>query len=141
MPTYTSSEAVAAYLEAINSAEYLPTPEAAADALIERAEDDIDRILSPQLERDATTGRKLALADLTDAQVAALSRATAAQVAFRLEAGEDELLAADALSAAGGITFGPTPRPPSAAAIEHLSGYGFKWRSGSVAAPAESEGE
>ena len=82
-----------------------------------------------------TTGRKLIPELLTAAQRAALARATCLQALFRLEVDDEDLLGADALSAAGGVTFGPTPRPPSPAAVEALAGYGFAWRSGSVAAP------
>jgi hypothetical protein len=136
--TYVAIDAVRAYLEAGDFTAELPILEAEAEAVILAAEDDVDRFLDFYLDRDPTTGRKLDPAKLTDAQVGALARATASQTAFRLEAGEDELVGSDALSAAGGVTFGPTPRPPSPAALEALSGYGFAWRSGTVAPPVES---
>lgn len=134
MATYTTPEAVEAFLEDGEFAAVLPPLEAAAERVIQAAEDDVDRLLAFDLIRDPITGRKLSPAALLPAQVEALSRATCAQVAFRLEVGEEELLGADDdLRGAGGVSFGPTPRPPSPAAVEALSGFGFPWRSGTVA--------
>jgi hypothetical protein len=132
MPTYTDAEAVAAYLALSDAALALPEDEALADALIERAEDDVDRILDPALVRDDETGRKLDPDNLTDAQAAALSRAVAAQVEYRLTVGEDELVGDDSLRGVAGLTFQPATRPPGPKAVEELSAYGFPWRSGTV---------
>lgn len=140
MPTYTDTEAVAAYLALSDAALALPELEAEADALIERAEDDVDRILDAALVRDEKTGRKLDPDNLTDGQAAALSRAVAAQVEFRLTVGEDELTGDDSLRSAAGVTFQPATRPPGPKAVEELSGYGFPWRSGTVK-PEEAEAE
>jgi hypothetical protein len=132
--SYTTIEAVERFLEDGDFYGTLPTPEAAAERLIESAEADIDRVLAFDLIRDPVTGRKLIPGSLLPAQVAALSRAVCAQVAFRLEVGEDALTGADAdVETAGNVRLGPSPRPPSPAAVEALSGFGFPWRSGTVA--------
>jgi hypothetical protein len=138
MPTYATTEQVGEYLLLGDAGLELPDDEAAAEALVERAEDDIDRVLSAQLERDETSGRKLDPGDLTDAQAAALTRATAAQAEFRL-ALEIELIGDDTTTRAGDVSFGPTPRPPGPRCVEELSGYGFAWRSGTVAPAPEVE--
>jgi hypothetical protein len=135
MPTYTTVEAVERFLaDGDFYVAELPKPLAAAEAIIESAEADIDRLLAFDLLRDPVTGRKLIPASLLPAQVAALSRAVCAQVAFRLEVTEEALIGADAdVEGAGNVRLGPTPRPPSPAAVEALSGFGFPWRSGTVA--------
>lgn len=140
MPTYADAQTVADYLTRVGVFEPLPTNEVEADELIERAEADIDRALQFDLPRDSTTGRKLDPDALTITQRVALERAVAIQTGFRLAVGEGELMGADAdVLATDNVRLGPTPRPPSPAALETLSGLGFPWRSGSVAAPAEDE--
>lgn len=142
MATYVTAEQVDAFLEAGLFAARLSTAEDEVEAVIVAAEDDIDRVLSFTLPRHPTTGRKLDPDTLTAAQVAALERATCAQVAFRLEVGDELLGHDDNIGAVPGTTFtGPTPRPPSPAAIEALSGYEFPWRSGIALSPADLESE
>jgi len=140
VPTYADIEAVRTYLERVGVFEELPPDEATAAELIEQAEADVDRVLRFDLPRNSTTGRKLDPDALTIAQRVALERAVAIQTGFRLAVGEEELMGADAdVLATDNVRLGPTPRPPSPAALEALSGLGFPWRSGSVAAPAEGE--
>jgi hypothetical protein len=55
----------------------------AFDALVERAERDVDLLLGP-IPRIEATGRKLDLANLTDVGVEALERAVAAQTVYLL---------------------------------------------------------
>lgn len=135
MITYADLAAVEAFLAAGDymSAE-MPGTVADREAIVRAAEDDVDRILGFTLTRNATTGRKLDPSALTVAQRAALERAVCAQVAWRLEAGDEALLGFDSdVTAVSGLSVGPQPRPPSPAAVEALSGQGFKWRSGTVA--------
>jgi hypothetical protein len=134
MPSYTTLEACERFLANGDFYAEMPKRIGAADEIIEAAEADIDRMLAFDLTPDPVTGRKLIPELLTPSQVTALSRAVCAQVAFRLEVGEDALTGADAdLEGAGNVRLGPTPRPPSPAAVEALSGHGFPWRSGTVA--------
>jgi hypothetical protein len=135
--TYATVGQLEAFFDAGVFNTYLPFSEEDKEALINAAEDDVDRFLSYYLDRDPVTGRKLDPSRITDAQVGALARATCSQAVFRLEVGDEDILGADSVTAAGGVTFGPTPRPPSPAALEALSGYGFAWRSGTVAPPIE----
>ncbi len=67
---------------------------AAGDRLIQAAERDVDRLLGAAYERNPTTGRKLDPAALTTAQIAALERATAAAVEYRLSVDSETLTGA-----------------------------------------------
>ena len=139
-PTYTTADAVRAYTAASGVDAELPTlnsEDAALDALIELAERDVDRLLGPVAPADRTAaGLKLEPLDLEESQRAALSRATAAAVEWRVATSEDDLVGSeDAIVGGGGFNFGPIPRPPGPKVLEELSGFGFTVRSGSVAAP------
>jgi hypothetical protein len=139
MPTYTDTEAVGEYLLLSDAGLELPDDPDLADALIERAELDIDRfLLAATLERDEDTGRKIDPETLTAVQQAALARATAAQVEYRLAVEEAEFVGDDTVTRSGEISFGPIPRP-GPKAVEELSAHGFAWRSGTVAPDPEPE--
>lgn len=84
MPTYATTEQVTEYVEGGSGVE-LP---AALDALIERAERDVDRIVGARAVDDAT-GLKFVPATLTTGERDDLMRATAAQVEYRASMGED----------------------------------------------------
>jgi hypothetical protein len=136
---YADAKSVGEYLLLSGAGYELPDDEAAAEALIERAEGDVDRVLSATLQRDEDSGRKLDPDSLTVAQAAALARAVGAQVEFRLAAEEVELVGDDTVTRAGDMSFGPAQRPPGPKAVEELAGFGLPWRSGTVAPELEVE--
>jgi hypothetical protein len=138
---YATVEEVGAYLLLSDAGLELPDDEDTAEALVERAELDVDRLLDPALERDPLTGRKLDPVLFTLPQQAALARAVGAQAEFRLAVEEAELVGDDTTERIASISFGPTPRPPGPKAVEELSGFGFPWRSGTVAPDPEPEVE
>ena len=84
--TYATSADLAAYV-ADNAEVSAPS---AADALLERAERDVDRVVGPWPV--FSNGRKFDPPALTAPQRAALSRATCAAAEFRLTIGESELV-------------------------------------------------
>lgn len=135
--TYATADELAEYLA--SNEEVWNAPEGDdAEALIERAELDVDRALGP-LDRDPITGLKLDPATLTTPQRAALARATCAAAEFRLTQGEEDLVGADdGISSVGSLSFrdGLRPRPPGLKALEELSGFGFEIRSGTVSKEA-----
>jgi hypothetical protein len=139
--TYASVDAVETFLAAGDWMATMPTKAEDKEAVIRDAEADVDRILSATMPRDPATGRKLILAALSAAQKAALERAVCAQVAWRLEVGDEALAGIDDdLTGVPGVGLTAQTRPPSPAAVEALAGLGFPWRSGTVA-PAPSNGE
>ncbi|MEZ5077296.1 MAG: hypothetical protein R2725_07640 [Solirubrobacterales bacterium] len=141
MPTYTDADAVRLYVDP-ETVPLLPSDDGDLGELILKAEGDVDRVLSPRIEPDATSGRKLDPDGLTLAQQEALSRATAAAVEWRILVGEDSLAAADdGLEAAGSVRFSPPPRPPAPAMVEELAGFGFAWRSGLALSTEDVEEE
>ena len=141
MSTYATTEEVRAYV-CIEAAVLLPKDDDDLEAMIETAELDVDRILSPSLPRDPVTGRKLTLADLSVVQVEALSRATCAAVEWRALQTEEALAEGDSgIEAAGSVQFTDQPRPPAPKMIEELSGHGFAWRSGTVGTPPDGDDE
>lgn len=96
-PTYADADACLAYTEGLTIAD----PDA-FDRLIERAESDVDRCLGLiARDEDSATARKLNPDDLTATQVLQLSRATCAQVEYRLTMGEDYFIRPQYESVAG----------------------------------------
>jgi len=83
MPTYTDKDACLAYIEGLTVAD-----DAAFDRKIEKAERDVDRALGLYYGRDDVTGLKIDPTTLTQADADVLSRATCAQVEYRIEMGE-----------------------------------------------------
>jgi hypothetical protein len=141
MPTtYASVDDVAAYLVITDPTLALPEDAGEAEAVVNEAEDDLDRLLAFGLGRDPVTGRKLDPEELTQEQAAALGLATCAQVCFLLALGS-ELIGDDTTTRAGEVSFGPTPRPPAPRAVEFLAGHGLPWRSGTVAPAPEAATE
>lgn len=137
MSTYATVEEVRS-LVGSETLPLLPADDGDLEALIDRAELDVDAVLSARIERDPVTGRKLRLQDLSAVQVAALSRATSAALEWRILQGEEGLAEGDdGLKAVGPLTFGTPPRPPADAMLEQLAGHGFPWRSGTVGTPPE----
>jgi hypothetical protein len=87
--SYASAEELDLYLAAsgvVNDME--------VEALLKRAEHDVDRAVGPR-PVDPTTGLKFDPADLTDAQAGALSRATLAAAEFRIEVTERDLIGSE----------------------------------------------
>lgn len=137
MPTYAGAELLRAYCAA--SGVVLPATAAELDALIERAERDIDRLLGPY-PIDPLTGLKLDPLEVTPAQAGALARATCAAAEYRVAVGEDAWIEArDGLTAVGGLSFDLRPLPRVAPkALEELSGHALLLRSGcALADPLE----
>lgn len=89
MPVYTDAATVTAYLAASDGGVTLPAG-ALGDALIDRAEQDVDSLFGPW-QMQAGTGRKIAPAKLTADERTALARCVACQVEHRLVAGEDAI--------------------------------------------------
>jgi hypothetical protein len=137
MATYATEEDLAAYVQ--DSEEVIAPEGDAAERLLLRGENDVDRLLAP-IERDETTGRKLDPDALTAGQQAALSRAVCAACEWRLMIGEDELIGDEGgIQSAAGITFKPVERPPAPKTLEELSGYGLPIRSGTVAPSPDAD--
>jgi len=82
MPTYATAADVSAFIEGL-----VIDDDAAFDRLIERAERDVDSVLTPTALLD--TGLRYDPTTLTTGEQAALARAVAAQVEYRLEMGEE----------------------------------------------------
>src|SRR5687767_4694750 len=89
MATYASAEELSDYLSDSDSID--ASEGASAERLLLRAEEDVDLVIGP-IPRDETTGRKIDPADLSDAQTAALSRATCAQAQWLLAMDEGDLI-------------------------------------------------
>lgn len=128
MPTYATAADLAAYVEPNPD---VTTPEGdEADALLERAERDVDRALGPY-PPDSDTGLKLDPTLLTDAQVAALVRATCAAAEFRLQVGEGALVGDDDYISAE-LTILRRAGRSAPKLIEELAGTGLLNFSGTV---------
>lgn len=83
MPTYTDADACSAYIEGLT----IDDPDG-FDRLIAKAERDVDRALGLYFHRDETTGLKIDPTTLIQADQDVLSRATCAQVEYRIEMGD-----------------------------------------------------
>jgi len=136
MATYATAEQLVAYCAV--SGVVIAESDDEREALILRAEEDVDRILGPYL-RDPVTGRKLIPNLLTAAQRDALARATCAAAEFRAAQGEDTLVGDDdgttSVPELGLAAVATLPRPPGPKCLEALADYGLVIRSG-CAAPA-----
>jgi len=129
MPTYASAELLRAY--AAPSGVLLPADDAELEALLERAERDVDRLLGPYAV-DPLTGLKLDPLELAPAQAGAVARATCAAAEYRSAIGEDGWIEArDGLTAVGGLSFDLRPLVrASPKALEELAGHSLLLRSG-----------
>jgi hypothetical protein len=132
VPTYATAAELRSYCAASGVA--VPGEDADANELLERAERDLDRLLSASYVPNAT-GRKVDPSTLTIAARAALSRATCAAAEWRLAQEEEELVGAtDGVVGVAGLTFapGPLPRPPGPKVAEELANSGLRVRSGTL---------
>jgi hypothetical protein len=93
MATYASEKDLAAYV-ADNPEVQPPGEPEALERLLERAERAVDGVLGPYTP-DPETGLKLDLSSLTNAQKAALSRATCAAAEYELVVGPEVLAGGD----------------------------------------------
>jgi hypothetical protein len=126
MATYATAADLTAYLAASGVACGMDP-----DALLVRAEHDVDRAVGPRAT-DPVTGLKFSLADLSDAQVASLRDATCAAAEWRITTTERELIA-------GGDDYIPTELRVlrvggrvSPKMLEALAGSGLVSLSGTV---------
>jgi hypothetical protein len=125
MATYASADDLRAYIED-DPLVVVPDDEA-IERLLERAEHDVNRVCSVPLGFD--------LDALSEAQAAALSRATCAQAEFRLAMSEYELVGADdnVSSVAGVVSFSTRPIPRvGVKCLEELAGHDLLRYSGTV---------
>jgi hypothetical protein len=129
--TYTTEEELRAYV-ADNDEVTLPSD---AEPVLQRAERDVDRALGPYAV-DPDTGLKLEPSTLTDAQQAALSRATCAAAEWRLQLGEATLTGDDDDFLPPGFTQVRTAGRQAPKLLEELAGSGLITWSGTV----ESDG-
>lgn len=133
MGTYATVEDFRSYAADILRSGEIPADDDAAERLIARAEQDVDRAIGGPPHAD--TDRRVDPATIPAAQVAALSRATCAAAIFRIVQRERVLVGADdGLISAGSIQFrqiGWLPRQ-SPVMLEELAGYGLLQRSGSA---------
>lgn len=95
--------------------------EEALEALLERAQRDVDAFLGP-IPQDLETGLKLDPADLRDWEAKALSNAVCAQAEYRLGAGEQSLATGRAKKVEKGPDFEAQYSDTGAAAAGSLIG-------------------
>lgn len=141
VPAYTTTALVRDDLQDHLEPEVLelPADEAELGRLIARAEGDVDRAIGGPFP--AGQARKLDPDALTAAQRAALERAVAAQVAFRVAQGERVLIGSDDLViGAGDLRFANRPYPRlSPHVAETLAGHGLIRATRTAAATPESD--
>ena len=130
MAAYASREALVAYVEG-NDAVDLPGEPEAVERLLEQGQRDVDRALGPYPE-SLPGALKIDPDGLSDAQAAALSRATCAACEFRLmldaalQVGDEDYLPAT-------VTVLRRAQTVSPKMLEELSGSGLRRWSGCAA--------